>query len=628
MKKSKVLVASTLLTVLAGLVGCGNNVSTSTNANSSTAASSSSEVSSSVISSTSSSSTSSSSTVVSVYTEDLTQEMFSALQGGYSVEFMKYTAYDGEVGTAEFFESSVDEKNYAFKRYIGNKTEDGITKGKIMETSHYQPNPEEDEEWLYNAGLSIGNTVIYTPVMGRDKYTFQEIELTWDEGGYSNAFALLSLGDFTRVDDENKWALNVNSSSFKSSGAAAAIASQFFGEQVSSDIEYFYLLTNGNEITGYDLKWKTYLSYESYVTKVSLGTFTGFGSDVVDFMKPLEGREKDADFDNAMASLRNYNYKVRHDQAGFEYTAEAMVSRGYFEGECDGETLNYYYYTSDGVRYLNYAYYNYVEDGETYLQGATNINGNYYPDVLYYGSILDMLPSFNISSEMFIKQAESTNDVLVYKLDKSVVISLDNDNATYSSFDSDGYNDRTINLTVTIDKVNNTINFHNETAASSDAGLVEDVCYSEIGEVETLRTNENTKDNADDLTWEDLLSNAEAAYSALTSKLPDSVLSSLPTLGGRYAYVNYDPSGIIFVNTYEAAENTDLVTGYGAKLVEAGYEEGSVTDTYGTTYPTYYMTFTSGKRTYGLTLTLITYWNSVQEWGQFQIHIAIGAAKK
>lgn len=623
MKKSKVLVATTLLAVLAGIAGCRNNSSTSTNANSSTAGTSSSVISSTV----ESTSTSSSSTFVSVYTEDLTQEMFSALQGGYSVEFMKYTDYDGEIGTAEFYEAQVDEKNYAFKRYIGNKTEDGITKGSMLETSHYQPNPEEEEEWLYNAGLSIGNTIIYTPVLGRDKYTFQEIELTWDEGFYSNVFALLNLSDFTRVNDENKWSLNVNSSTFKTSGAAQAFASQFFGEQISSDIDYFYLLTNGNEITGYELKWKTYLSYESYVTKVSSGTFTGFGSDVVDFMKPLEGREKDADFDNAMASLRNYNYKVRHDQAGFDYTAETMVSRGYFEGECDGETLNYYYYTSDGARYLNYAYYNYVENGETYLQGATNINGNYYPDVLYYGSILDMLPSFNVSSEMFIKQAESTNDVLVYKLDKSVVISLDNDNATYSSFDSDGYNDRTINLTVTIDKVNNTINFHNETSDSSDAGLVEDVCYSEIGEVNTLRTNENTKDNADDLTWEDLLSNDEAAYSALTSKLPDSVLSSLPTLGGRYAYVNYDPSGIIFVNTYEAAENTDLVTGYGAKLVEAGYEEGSVTDTYGTTYPTYYMTFTSGKRTYGLTLTLMTYWNSVQEWGQFQIHIAIGAAK-
>ena len=360
MKKSKVLVATTLLAVLAGIAGCGNNSSTSTNANSSTVGTSSSVISSTV----ESTSTSSSSTFVSVYTEDLTQEMFSALQGGYSVEFMRYTDYDGEIGTAEFYEAQVDEKNYAFKRYIGNKTEDGITKGSMLETSHYQPNPEEEEEWLYNAGLSIGNTIIYTPVLGRDKYTFQEIELTWDEGFYSNVFALLNLSDFTRVNDENKWSLNVNSSAFKTSGAAQAFASQFFGEQISSDIDYFYLLTNGNEITGYELKWKTYLSYESYVTKVSLGTFTGFGSDVVDFMKPLEGREKDADFDNAMASLRNYNYKVRHDQAGFEYTAEAMVSRGYFEGECDGETLNYYYYTSDGARYLNYAYYNYVEDGE------------------------------------------------------------------------------------------------------------------------------------------------------------------------------------------------------------------------------------------------------------------------
>ena len=624
MKKSKVLVATTLLTVLAGLVGCGNKTSSSSNVNSSNVGTSSSVISSSVISSTSSTT----STFTSVHTEDLTQEMFSALQGGYSVEFMRYTDYDGEISTAEFYESSVDEKNYAFKRFIGNKTEDGeITKGELMETSHYQPKPEEEEEWLYNAGLSIGNTIIYTPVLGRDKYTFQEIELTWEEGAYSNVFALLSLSDFTRVGDENKWALNVESSAFKTSAAPAGFASQFFGEQVPSDIEYFYLLTNGNEITGYELKWKTYLSFESYVTKVSSGTFTDFGSDVVDFMKPIEGREKDADFDNAMASLRNYNYKVRHDQAGYEFGANAMVSRGYFEGECDSETLNYYYFTPDGKKYMNYAYYNIVEEGQVYLQGATNIKGNYYPDVAYYGTLLDILPSFNISSEMFIKSSESTSDVLVYDLDKSITISLDNDNATYSSFDSDGWNDRTIYLTVTIDKVNNTVSFHNETADSSDEGLVETVCYSDIGNVNTLRTAANTKDNADDLTWEDLFSNDEAGYEALSSKFPAELLANLPTLGGRYAYVNYDQSGIIFVNTYEKEENTELVTSYGAKLAAAGYEEGSVSDDYGNTYKTYYTTFTSGKRNYGLTLTLYTYWNAVQEWGQFQIQISIGAAK-
>jgi hypothetical protein len=167
---------------------------------------------------------------------------------------------------------------------------------------------------------------------------------------------------------------------------------------------------------------------------------------------------------------------------------------------------------------MNYAYYNIEEDGEIYLQGATKIHDNFYPDVAYYGELLDILPSFNVASEMFIKSSESTNDVLVYELDKSITISLDNDNATYSSFDSDGYNDRTIYLTVTIDKVNNTVNFHNETSKEADSGLTEDVLYSNIGQVETLRTDANTKTNADDLTWEDLFSNDEAAYKSFSSK--------------------------------------------------------------------------------------------------------------
>ena len=80
--------------------------------------------------------------------------------------------------------------------------------------------------------------------------------------------------------------------------------------------------------------------------------------------------------------------------------------------------------------------------------------------------------------------------------------------------------------------------------------------------------------------------------------------------------------------TTEAAENTELVNSYGAKLANQGYEEGSVTDSYGNVYKTYYTTFANGKREYGLTLTLFTYWNPVQELGQFQVQISIGEAKK
>ena len=112
MKKSKVLLATTLLGVLAGVVGCGGNSSSSTNANSSTT--------STVITSSSSSSSStviSSSSEAAVPTEALTQEMFSGLQGGYESTFVRSTDYDGAGGSTYILEAKVNDKNYAFKRY-------------------------------------------------------------------------------------------------------------------------------------------------------------------------------------------------------------------------------------------------------------------------------------------------------------------------------------------------------------------------------------------------------------------------------------------------------------------------------------------------------------------------------
>ena len=283
MKNSKVLLTTTLLGILAGVVGCGGNNSSSNSSTTSTAISSSTVITSS--SSSSSSTVISSSSEAAVPTEALTQEMFSGLQGGYAANFVKSTDYDGAGGSAYIVEAKVNEKNYAFKRYSTVLDDNGnYQKNIFVEESHYQINPSEEEEWLYNAGLSIGNTVIYSPVMGRDKYSFQEIELTWEEGGYSNVFALLTIGDFTRVGDENKWALNVNDSALEAAGVYRMLASQFFGEEVEADIDHFYLLTNGDKITGFDLRWKTYLSYESYVTKFAFGTFEGFGADVTSFV--------------------------------------------------------------------------------------------------------------------------------------------------------------------------------------------------------------------------------------------------------------------------------------------------------------------------------------------------------
>ena len=42
------------------------------------------------------------------------------LQGGYAANFIKSTSYDGENGSAYLYEAKVNDKNYAFKRYLGN----------------------------------------------------------------------------------------------------------------------------------------------------------------------------------------------------------------------------------------------------------------------------------------------------------------------------------------------------------------------------------------------------------------------------------------------------------------------------------------------------------------------------
>ena len=65
-------------------------------------------------------------------------------------------------------------KSFDYKKSLGQNF---LMDKNIIHKISDSINPNEEEEWLYNAALSIGNTVIYSPVMGRDKYTFQEIEL-------------------------------------------------------------------------------------------------------------------------------------------------------------------------------------------------------------------------------------------------------------------------------------------------------------------------------------------------------------------------------------------------------------------------------------------------------------------
>lgn len=601
------------------LAGCSNGTLTSDSSSSDGAVTDSSS------SITNPDSSSSSSSEVFVKTEALTEAMFAKIKEGYAAEFFSSTIYEGSTPSVRIRDVEVDVYNYAFREYTAIANEGAsYTRGSTSKDCHYQVNPAEmDEEYpmLYDTGLSIGNNVIYTPVIGRDPLTFKEIHLTWEEGYYSNVFANLSVTNFTRVGDENKFALDLANYDLANAGVYNMLAMQLYGELVAGDIEYFYLLTNGDKIVGFELKFETYLSYESMVSKSSTGTFKDFGDDVVDLLKPLEGLTKDAEFDNAIASLKQYNYHVEHEQGGYDYTSGNFVGRGKFVGDAyNGEELNYDYYTSGNKKYMNYTYYDAEDEEGAYIQGATKIGDKFYNDVGYTGTVKEILPAFDISSEMFVKSNESTATKLIYDLNKDIKISLENDNSNYSSFDSDGYCDRTVYLRVTIDKEAGTISFHNETSKQENVGLIEDVIYSNIGGVSELVTATNISDNCDDIKWKELLSNNEVAYSEITTSIPESVLETLPTFGGRYAVVYFD-SGILFTTTYSQEENSQLLAEYQEKLLAAGFTAQPIENE--DEIPTYTLEFTKGPRNYVLSISLATWWNANYNQGQFQVHTSV-----
>ena len=147
----KISVATSLLVLLAGVAGCGNNNSTSNNVSSSvnnstvesSSVNTSTSSSSSVINSSSISSSSSSVEVV-VPTDALTDDMLAGLNGGYSASISRTTSYEGGSTSHTIAEVSVNDKNYAFKRFMAVEEGATLVKGKQVEDSHYQINPEEE----------------------------------------------------------------------------------------------------------------------------------------------------------------------------------------------------------------------------------------------------------------------------------------------------------------------------------------------------------------------------------------------------------------------------------------------------------------------------------------------------
>lgn len=608
MTKGKHLFVLTLLS-LTTLFGC--NDSTTTSDNSSNDSVSSSEF---------------------IRTENLTEEMLNSFKKGYDTTFKQSTEYDDNTSSSKILTAKCNEKNYETATYY-DKDATFSSLGKRSYFYHYQINPTEETEMLYSAGLSVGNKIIYTPVMGEDKYTYEEIPLTWEESYLSNVFIDLTSSYFTRVGDENKFKLSLNDldESIKET-ISSKLSAQLYGDKEILDntsIDSFFLLTNGNNIVGFELNYLPYTLYDATSFRSSNGVFNASGEDVVTFCTPLQGQE-DVDFENAMKKLRTQNYHLEETQQSFDYTTEKFVSQGKYTADFyNKESVVYNYYSANGKKYMSYGYLRYQEKENCKL-GIVPINGQYYQDYLYEGSLDDLLPSFDISSILFIKDGSSTTDKLVYKLNRDIDISLENNDSVFTPFDADGYLDRIINLTITIE--NDKINIHNETSDTGESGLILDVNYTNFGKVENIVTSDKFHETTEGLKWSEILSNNEANVNSIIKIFTKDLLDSIPTItavSNIYSDVSSSSKPVLYFLVYDKQDSIDLLSSYGNELVKAGFtlDESTIGEKLEESSPNYYKSVTVNNRKYRLNVTLNLWWNSIQDWGQFQVQLSFTADK-
>ncbi len=567
-------------------------------------------------------------------TNALTDEMMTDIRIGYSADYTFTKSYaDGTSGSAYHFITHSGLDGFSYESFY---TKDGAEK----RTSYVNIETKDGDDYAYDASLGLDNTIWYKHITAEDSITSEEYDVEWADAGYSNLFAILNASDFTKEDDNTFVLSNEKTLELKYS-----ISNQFYSPYSlytpSSDPKSFKLKTNGDKIVGFELEYLPYTSYDSVAYYTSSGKITEVGASAYKKLEPVQGETK-AELDNILNKLKGVdgkqNYEIHQTQSQFDYQTEQMISMGELDIKVqDGDKAHWAYKNTSGKQTNDYGYYaQKSDDGEDCRRGAIQIGENYYNDVyLYSGSMEDYLPSFNLSSVFFDKDtAASVDGKVVYRLNNSFDISLDNDSTFFTPEEIDSYRDRIINLTITED--GDTITIRNETGEDGKSGLILNCEYTNIGKVTGLFSEDHMKETVDDLTWTDLLSRNEAAKDSIVSIYTADVLNAIPTLGGTWANINIEASNsakpTFSVYTYEQETNTELMADMGTKLVNAGFVEytpASISDSQQSSifYRKNVDIINKGKtKTYSLSVELNPWWNKILSYGLFQICLSLSTA--
>ena len=110
------------------------------------------------------------------------------------------------------------------------------------------------------------------------------------------------------------------------------------------------------------------------------------------------------------------------------------------------------------------------------------------------------------------------------------------------------------------------------------------------------------------------------------------LLDSIPTItfvSNIYSDVSSSSKPVLYFLVYDKQDSIDLLSSYGNELVKAGFtlDESTIGEKLEESSPNYYKSVTVNNRKYRLNVTLNLWWNSIQDWGQFQVQLSFTADK-
>lgn len=571
-------------------------------------------------------------------TDALTEDMFASFKEGYVVSYDATKQYlDGSEPSTQYYKAESTADKYRYETYT---KKDGVNLKKYGKTNYYHAVEDEDNNIVYTYQVSLGldNTVHSQVVTEEDDFTHQDFNLEWEYSYFGNVLANFSAADFSKK-DSNTFVLSAD----KTAENSYALKTQFFAPNSlylpGSDCNYFALKTDGDSIVGFELTCKTYTAIDVAASFSSSGTFEASGADSFEDLKTLTGATN-PEFDAIMAKLKTYNWNLTQTQSQYDYSSESMNALGtmYITSADNGSKEYWEYYNTDNKRTSAYGYMDYTDPNDpenTGKLGVVKIGDYYYQDTyLYSGSMREKMPSFNLDSRFFKKDtAASVNGKKVYKIDPTIEISDENYATEYITPENmRAYKDRLINITVTED--GDTITLRNSTSSGEEdsSGLIMNCEYKNIGKVTSFMDENSLKDSVAGLKWSDLISVNEASCDSILSVFGQDNIDSLPIIDDRYANIYVDVSNstskpIFYIYVYDEDELNGLMTSYGEKLIASGLEvDTSETASDTTTYYVKHNVSIKGNRgqTYvgDLSVSLSKYYNSIQDWGQFQIQLS------